>query len=173
MLDSVEQAAPTLAPRAAPAYACPAQTAGSVLLPASHQGEDSPPVLGGRPFLLGGTGLPSCIHACPSTCQWVKASTCLPSRPLACLQSNQFGVTHYAADPSASLFEDVTVRVNFDLMGGHRNPAAPSAGVMFNGGAPTLVNTQFILQASVCIGWCTAAAAAARLPTSKGGLCGQ
>ncbi|KAL4427837.1 hypothetical protein ABPG75_001926 [Micractinium tetrahymenae] len=63
-------------------------------------------------------------------------------------QDNINSVVFNSADASGSLFEDVTVRVNFEVMGGTHEPKTPSAGVIFRGGVPTLQNTKFILQAN-------------------------
>lgn len=53
----------------------------------------------------------------------------------------------YAGDRANSLFEDVTLRVNFDVHGGRARPTQPSAGFSFKGGQPVLVNTKYVVQA--------------------------
>ncbi|KAL4442052.1 hypothetical protein ABPG77_011313 [Micractinium sp. CCAP 211/92] len=63
-------------------------------------------------------------------------------------QDNINSVVYNSADASGSLFENVIVRVNFEVMGGTHEPKTPSAGVMFRGGVPMLRNTRFILQAN-------------------------
>ncbi|KAL4441083.1 hypothetical protein ABPG77_010514 [Micractinium sp. CCAP 211/92] len=63
------------------------------------------------------------------------------------MQSNQYSVVFNSITPSTSLFDGVTVRVNFDLMGGSVRPSDPAAGVFFQGGAPMLRNTQMVVQA--------------------------
>lgn len=63
------------------------------------------------------------------------------------MQSNQYSVVFSSTTPSTSLFDSVTVRVNFDVLGGSARPADPGAGLYFQGGAPVLRNTQMVLQA--------------------------
>lgn len=63
-------------------------------------------------------------------------------------QDNQNSIVFNSADPEGSLFEDVTVRINFEVMGGMAHPNVPTAGVLFQGGNPTLRNTAVILQAN-------------------------
>lgn len=61
-------------------------------------------------------------------------------------QNNQF-TTVFSSVGDNSVFQDVTVRVNFELMGGSRQPNSPAAGTVFRGGAPTLRNTRMVVQA--------------------------
>lgn len=63
-------------------------------------------------------------------------------------QDNINSIVYNSADASGSLFENVVVRVNFEVMGGTHEPNMPSAGVIFRGGVPTLKNTRYILMAN-------------------------
>lgn len=63
------------------------------------------------------------------------------------MQANQFSVVFDSATPATSLFDGVTVRVNFDLQGGSMRPANPGAALYFQGGSPMLRHTQMVLQA--------------------------
>lgn len=63
------------------------------------------------------------------------------------VQSNQHSVVFAASGPLGSLYQDITVRINFDVIGGRTDKAAPSSGVLFRGGTPTLRNTRVVIQA--------------------------
>jgi len=58
-----------------------------------------------------------CGHLAPFTPFTSFPATCPLPAAHEILQSNQFGITLYSGDPTGSLFEDVTVRVNFDVSG--------------------------------------------------------
>lgn len=63
-------------------------------------------------------------------------------------QSNQHSVVFAApANTAGCLFQDVTVRINFEVSGGASRPNTASSGVLFRDGTPTLNNTRVIIQA--------------------------
>lgn len=63
-------------------------------------------------------------------------------------QANQYTVA-IAATARTQQLVDVTVRGNFELMGGQKDPGAQSAAVLFRGAAPKLTRTSVTYQASV------------------------
>ncbi|KAL4451453.1 hypothetical protein ABPG75_007115 [Micractinium tetrahymenae] len=63
------------------------------------------------------------------------------------MQGNQYSVVFSSTTSATSVFDGVTVRVNFDVLGGMGHPNDPGAAVYFQGGTPVLRNTQMVLQA--------------------------